>query len=310
MSLLSLFVDSKFEVRSGWKFAAYAAILVFLFVVMSVAVGGLIYIFAPTFLLLPRSDVRFLALNTIVLFIPSAVALLVMARLDRVRLPAFGLTFHEGWLRDLGMGIAIAGVMVAVALIGSFLFGVVEMKWNASVSTIPAIITTVVVLLLAAFNEELVFRGYPLQILLKGIGPWGAILLVSLIFASLHVWNEGANFLTTINTVIAGVLLALAYMKTRSIWLPYGIHLAWNIGTSVVVGVPVSGIRTPSLLATEVAGPKFLVGGGYGPEDGLLGTFIFLAGAIAVSRLKVGKVSPQVQSALAAHADKVYIEAL
>ena len=75
-----------------------------------------------------------------------------------------------------------------------------------------------------------------------------------------------------------------------------------------MLGVPVSGIETTSLLKTQVSGPASIVGGGYGPEDGLLGTVIFLAGAIVIRRMRIGKVSPQVQAALAAHADKVYIE--
>jgi hypothetical protein len=135
------------------------------------------------------------------------------------------------------------------------------------------------------------------------------MLLISSIWALLHVGNQGSTVLSTLNTVIAGVFFSRAYMETRSIWLPYGIHIGWNIGTAVLLGVPVSGLGTASVLKTQVTGPAIIVGAGYGPEDGLLGTAIFLAGAIVIRRMKIGKVSPQVQAALSAHADKVYIEA-
>ena len=93
MPLLPLFVDSRHEIRSGWKFVAYSTLLVFLFIVASIAIGGLIYLLDPGFLLLARSDIRFLGLNAIVLFIPATVAFLIMARfVDRVPLSAFGIT--------------------------------------------------------------------------------------------------------------------------------------------------------------------------------------------------------------------------
>jgi membrane protease YdiL (CAAX protease family) len=311
VELLPLIVDSHYEVRSGWKFLAYSTLLVVLFWATGTAIGTLVVALDPALLLMSRTDIRFLGLNAFVLFVPATVGLFVMARfVDRVPISAFGVTLHERWLRDLGKGAGIAGAMLGLTVVGSFLFGHVQMQWNASVAVIPAIVTTVAVLLVSALNEELVFRGYPLQIFLKGIGPWGATLLISFIWALLHARNDGATLLSTLNTAIAGVFFSRAYMETRSIWLPYGIHIGWNVGTAVLLGVPVPGLETASLLKTQVTGPALLVGGGYGPEDGLLGTVIFLAGAIVIRRMRIGKVSPQVRAALAAHADKVYIEAL
>ena len=308
MSLLPLFVDSKYEVRSGWKFAAYSTILVVLFLLLSVVVGASMVWLAPEILLLPRSDIRFLGLNAIVLWIPCVVALLFMARVDHVPLPAFGVTFHERWLWDFTAGAAFAGGLLLLTLVGAFLFGTTRITWTASASAIPAIAATLLVLLVAALNEELVFRGYPFQVLMRGIGPWGAMLLISSIFGLLHIRNEGATVLSTFNTIVAGVFLCRAYLRTRSIWLPYGIHVGWNVGLAVVLGYPVSGIETPSIVTTEVSGPKILLGGGYGPEDGFLGTAIFLTAAIVIGWIPIGKVSPQVQEALVANADKVYVE--
>lgn len=290
---------------------AYSTLLVGLFIAASLVVGGLIVWLDPALLLLPRSDMRLLGLNAIVLLIPATVAFFVMARfVDRVPLTAFGVTRHEGWIRDFGAGLVLSGGMLVLLLVGYFLFGKAEMQWTASVAVIPAFTTTLVVLLVSAYNEELVFRGYPLQILLKGIGRWGAILLISFIWALLHVRNEGASVLSTLNTILAGVFFSRAYLETRSIWLPFGLHVGWNVGTAVVLGVPVSGIDTPSLLETQVSGTESIVGGRYGPEDSLLGTAIFLLGAVLIRRMRIGKVSPEVNAALASNADKVYIEAL
>jgi membrane protease YdiL (CAAX protease family) len=124
----------------------------------------------------------------------------------------------------------------------------------------------------------------------------------------LHVRNDGATWLSTVNTVIAGVFLSRAYLQTRSIWLPYGIHVGWNVGTAVVVGVPVSGIDTASFLKTQIGGSPIISGGEYGPENSLLGTLVFLAGALLIRRLAIGNVSPEIQTALKEHEEKVYIE--
>jgi hypothetical protein len=165
-----------------------------------------------------------------------------------------------------------------------------------------------VVLAVAALSEELVFRGYPFQVFLKSLGPWGAMLLISLIFGLLHAPNPGATLLSILNTILAGIFLCRAYLKTRSLWLPYGIHVGWNAGLALVLGYPVSGIDTPSILKTSVSGPDWILGGGYGPEGGVLGTVIFLAATIVIGRLPIGRVSPEMRATLSAHADKVYIE--
>lgn len=309
MSFLNLFLDSEYEVRSGWKFLAYSTLLVVLFIVTGTVLGMVVVSLDPRFALMDRTDMRFLGLNAIVLLIPSVLALLVMARyVDRVPITVFGMTRHEGWIRDFFVGLAIAAGLLCMLLAGSFFFGTVRIGWNASADILPLILVTAAVLLLSAFNEELVFRGYPMQVFLKSLGPWGAMLLISFIWALLHARNEGATISSTLNTVIAGLFLGQAYLATRSIWFPFGIHFGWNAGTAILLGMPVSGTPTASLLKTEVTGPEVLLGGGYGPEDGLLGTAIFLAGVLVIRRLGIARVSPTVQTALSAQAGKVYIE--
>ena len=118
MSFRPLFVDSRHEIRSGWKFIAYSTLLVFLFIVASLAIGGLIALLDPTFFLLARSDIRFLGLNAIVLLIPATVAFLIMARfVDRVPLAAFGITPHDRWIRDIGTGVALAAGLLGISVV-------------------------------------------------------------------------------------------------------------------------------------------------------------------------------------------------
>jgi membrane protease YdiL (CAAX protease family) len=307
-SLLPLFLDSKYQLRSGWKFLGYCVLLVGLFVVLGLGVGLVVALANPELFELPHTDMRLMGLNAIVLFFPAAIALVIMALVDRLPFRVFGVAIHDYWLKDFGVGIAIAAGMLGLTLAGSFLFGEVRMEWTGSIDIMPSIFFALAVLLLAALNEELVFRGYPLQILLKSLRPWGAMLFLSAVFGLLHSNNPGASVMSVMNTILAGVMLALAYLKTRSLWLPYGIHLGWNAGLSVALGYPVSGLQTPSLVTTQVSGSEWILGGGYGPEAGIIGTFIFAAAAVAIQWTRIVKVSPQIQAALKAHENKVYAE--
>jgi membrane protease YdiL (CAAX protease family) len=182
------------------------------------------------------------------------------------------------------------------------------MFWTVTPGSVPAFAATVAVLLVSAVNEELLFRGYPLQVLMKGIGVWPSVILLSALFGLLHAGNPDSSVFGVTNTVLAGILLSLAYLKTRSLWLPLGIHAGWNIGLGPILGFPVSGIDLASLWTTRVSGPGHLFGGDYGPEGGLIGTLVFTAGAAAVWGLRGIGVSPRLQALLRANAGKLYVK--
>jgi len=141
-----------------------------------------------------------------------------------------------------------------------------------------------VFLLVAATDEELIFRGYPFQRLADALGPAVAVALFSGAFGLVHLRNPDHTWLSTLNTMLVGVPLAVAYLRTRALWLPVGIHLAWNYVQGCGLGLPVSGIRMPfSFLRAEVGGSELLTGGPYGPEGGLLATAVIVAATVYLS---------------------------
>ena len=79
--------------------------------------------------------------------------------------------------------------------------------------------------------------------LVEAIGAGGAILVFSVLFGLVHLLNPGANHWGLLNTVLIGVVLSVAYLRTRALWLPWGIHFAWNATLGLLFGLPVSGIR-------------------------------------------------------------------
>ncbi len=138
--------------------------------------------------------------------------------------------------------------------------------------------------LLVAVFEEVVTRGILFRLLEQGLGTWAALALSALLFGFGHQGNPGATTLSSVAIALeAGLLLAAAYVATRSLWLPIGLHMAWNFFEGPVYGAPVSGIPLPSVLQAHFAGPAWLTGGAFGPEAGV--PAMVLGGALGVGFL-------------------------
>jgi hypothetical protein len=153
--------------------------------------------------------------------------------------------------------------------------------------------------LVAAAMEEILFRGYGFQRLVEAVGAVGAVALMSAFFGFMHIENPSATILSTVNTVLAGVLFSVAYLRTRALWLPIATHWAWNFFQGQVFSLPVSGIRVPRpLFEVRIPGPSWLTGGAYGPEGGLVVTAVALAGILWLARTRHLAPSPAMREVL------------
>lgn len=202
-------------------------------------------------------------------------------------LAVVGLAFYPRWVRDLCFGLGVGAVMIASVGGAEALMGLARFFR----SPLPAKAELVygsglaLVLLTAAINEELVFRGYPFQRLVESFGPTGAVVVSSALFGLAHLGNPHHTFISTTNTMLVGIPLCIAYLRTRSLWLPVGIHFIWNYAQGFLFGLPVSGYTFPkTLLNAQVHGGAWLTGSGYGPEGGLLCTLVVVAGGIFLFR--------------------------
>ena len=185
---------------------------------------------------------------------------------------SLGLTFHRGWLRDLVLGFVIgfASLVVAIGIASKGLsFSLGGAGWSAIVRSM---IASGVLLFVAALAEEAMFRGYVLQTFSRAKLAWLGVLLTSVPFGLAHLSNPNVvRGVTFANTALAGIWLAAAYLRTRSLWLPLGVHWSWNWALGWFFGLPISGMKliTDPLLEAQDAGPKWLTGGDYGIEGGV-----------------------------------------
>jgi uncharacterized protein len=284
--LKNIFLNDRHELRSGWKLLAFYVTLILLWIAAGITV---VFFFLRT----PFPDeLTQLALNEAALFPAALVAVLLMTKfVDHRPVKTFGLTL-EHWKRHLFAGLALSALMAGILLAGSYAFGYVHTAWTAGQVPAGTLIMTALVLLVAAAVEELMFRGYPLQVLCEGIGNWPGILVLSGLFGLVHLNNPNASLLGTVNTVLAGIWLSLAYIKTRSLWFPWALHVGWNAGIGFILGLPLSGLDLASLWTTGVAGSDLILGGAYGPEGGLLATFIFGTSTLIVYRKNWNPYTP------------------
>jgi membrane protease YdiL (CAAX protease family) len=270
---MSVLFNSQYELRSGWKFAIFLVWLVVFFFIA----GLLLSLFLRN-TALAGNQLALLGVNVIAELFAAVGATICVARfVEHKPVATFGISLHKRWHRDFLVGIVTAAAMLAAMVLGCVIFGQIQMIWNGF-TMLGALLLTTTVLIGAAAFEEILFRGYPLQVLMRGMGVWPAILLMSALFGILHAGNPNASALGIINTILAGIWLSVAYLKTRSLWFPYGLHLGWNAGLGLVLGLSLSGLDLASLWTTNVNGSETLLGGGYGPEGGIVGTIVFVAG--------------------------------
>jgi membrane protease YdiL (CAAX protease family) len=134
----------------------------------------------------------------------------------------------------------------------------------------------------AGIVEETVVRGLLFRILEESLGSWIALGVSAVIFGLLHAFNPGASAVSTAAIALeAGVLLAAAFMYTRSLWFVMGLHFAWNFTEGGVFATSVSGGRPEGVIGVQFTGSDLLTGGAFGPEASLPAVVICLAAGIA-----------------------------
>ena len=276
--VLSILLADDERLRPIWRFFLSAALLLAAFLVAEAAIGAVLLTGV-----VPHSFFVALLLQSLAsLGAVIAVFKLMTAGFEHRPLGSVGLAFHSRWWKELGFGALIGAAMLFLAALLEWSSGLARFAWGAR-PTAEAGSFTFVLFAVAAINEEAVFRGYPFQRLVEAITPAGAIAVSSVLFGIAHLANPHRTWVSTLNTSLIGVPLAIAYLRTRSLWMPIGIHFAWNYLLGFFLGLPVSGVSVPaSVLTARVGGPVALTGGQYGPEGGLLTTAAILAVAAYV----------------------------
>ncbi|MHC4788366.1 MAG: lysostaphin resistance A-like protein [Planctomycetota bacterium] len=226
-----------------------------------------------------------------------AASWVMMSTVESSSLAALGLRIRVPAALDFVRGIGVGTIVVSLAVVALAAAGWV--RWLPDTGSVWMLTRDGLVFAclfgVAAFWEELVFRGYPIQVLAEGLGSRPAVLLTAATFAALHGANPGIGWIGFTNTALAGILLGIMYLRTYSLALVTGTHLGWNWTMSFAADLPVSGLDwdTPAWDAS-IAGPVILTGGSYGPEGGLLLSAITILGIVWALRARWLTPDPEV----------------
>jgi uncharacterized protein len=217
-----------------------------------------------------------LVISTLGTFAAAAVANTLALRIyERGTLSDIGLGWTAASRRNLSLGMlgGIGAALVVVALPLALRLADFEPVPNGRLHW-PSLLFVSILLLFGAVGEEMLFRGYGFQVLVRGIGPFATILPVAVLFGLAHSQNLNFGLLALTNTILWGVVLGFAYLRSGDLWLPIGLHFGWNWALPLL-GVNLSGF---TMDVTGYAmhwrlGERWS-GGAYGPEGGLLTTVV------------------------------------
>ena len=263
------------RMRWGWRIVLFLSLLAAGTAVLGTVAGWLIGA--------PETDADRIG-RSLGVALPAALAAswVMMSCVESRSLAALGLVGSR-FFSDTGFGLLIGGALIGSVIALLAVTG--SLSWSFDVDSgagWPGWLARMCLILgLAAFLEEILFRGYLFQVLGETAGPVTAIGVTSAVFGAAHLPNPGVGDLALLNTALAGILLGIAYWRSFSIWLVTGIHFAWNGVMSLVADLPVSGLEFGSSgIRATVSGPVAWTGGSYGPEGGLALTLVTLVGIV------------------------------
>ncbi len=298
MEAHNFFLNEAGHLRSGWRLAIFAvAFLICTQLSQALLFLGLAVALRRSALELADSNWAFVAGHGSILISAMLVGWGCGAILEELPFRALGCSPRHGWLKNIGLGSFLGTVTLFLAALLTTVTRGVHFRFDTAGSGVigQTLAVSLLLFVFAAAAEEMLFRGYPLQTLTRANLAWLGVLLTSVPFAAVHLNNPHAvPGFTFVNTALAGVWLAVAYLRTRSLWLPLALHWSWNWAQASLLGFPVSGIEriAPAPLLQAVnAGPDWLTGGSYGIEGGAACTVALLISTLVIWRTKLFSIA-------------------
>ena len=221
----------------------------------------------------------------ITLFSFVFISLLVFFRvkvIEKRSLSSIGFN-KNNWLKKYSLGFLIGLAMMSIIVLILFPFGYITVEKNpiqpVGISAIASVLVILFGWIIQGATEEIVTRGWLLNILSTKYNIGVGLLISSTLFGLMHLTNPNVNYIAVINIILVGLFYGLYVIKTNDLWAVCGMHSAWNFAQGNLFGFEVSGldVSVGSLIDLNLVGSDFVTGGIFGPEAGITATFILLA---------------------------------
>lgn len=236
--------------------------------------------------LFARENIHYILIyQSIVLTGFTGLTFMFIKYVDRKDFTSLGLQ-KPRWVKDtfIGLSAGLACILSGFAIL--FLSGYIRID---SVIFDPAYLAgSLLLCILISWIEEISFRGYILNNLMDSFSRYVALAVSSALFAMFHIFNSGISLLPFINLFLAGILLGIVYIHTKTLWFALGLHFSWNFFQGPVFGFRVSGTEMHGLITQETSGPGFITGGDFGFEGSLISAILLVVSIIIFKRLYSG----------------------
>lgn len=180
--------------------------------------------------------------------------------------------------KEWGSGIAVGWGMLLVAVLPMMIAGVLRPQflwapryWGLTLLALAAVA-------LGTLAVEVAFRGFLYRRLMEAFGEVGGTIFAAAFYALLACFSLQATLLSWIVMFALGLIYSLCYLRTRALWLGWGLHFGWAASMGVLFGLPVMGSGAYSaIVVTDVSGPGWLSGYTFGPEASVVTLLVCLA---------------------------------
>jgi len=279
--LSKIFLNAE-GLRAGWRFLLYMLIVVGLFLGVKVLWTQFHRSTPGTF------SFESLLFSEMIGFISAFGAAVVMSFIEHRPVGCYGLPVQQAFRKLFWQGFLLGFLEISllVGLIyafGGYSFGSLALH---GAQVIHWAVLWLLCLTFVGLFEEFLFRGYSLFTLSSGIGFWPAAILLSLLFAGVHLQNSGEGRVGVAGVFVVGMLWCFAVRRTGSLWLPVGMHAAFDFGETFFYSVPDSGMVLPGHLSNATLhGPAWLTGGSVGPEASVFDFVLLFISFYVIHRL-------------------------
>lgn len=194
---------------------------------------------------------------------------------EKKKVSEMGLTNFKKGYKEFISGLLFGAIAISIVAIILLLMGNVRLVNSVSKPQLSvALLEGLILFIFVGFGEEILGRAYIMSVLKQTRNKWIVLIISSVIFAILHLGNNGISILAFINLFLVGLLFGYMFMKSKNIWMSIGYHITWNYFQGYIWGFQVSGITTSGLYKIENINNNIINGGLFGPEGGLIVTIV------------------------------------
>jgi membrane protease YdiL (CAAX protease family) len=208
--------------------------------------------------------------------------------LDRQQHPlsAQGLPRRSGWSGEAGLGLAVGWAIAVACVIPVVVGGGIAIVLILDKSAWGWLAADAAYFALLAMAEELTYRGYGFQRFEQSVGSLGATLGFAAFYTIMQTLQPGSNRVSIAVSIALSLLLSMAYVRTRALWVSWGINFGWKASRALLFGLAIGGDSSHSpVVQGNPMGSFWLTGGGFGLDASWVAFVVLLVALPVVYRL-------------------------